>query len=183
MCFNFGELMKITKLILFVTFTMLFVSFVNAQDLGKIDAETQKQIGSTLTDYYGLKDALIDSDAEKSSVKADDLLKTFDAVDSTKMTAPQKTLWNKLFVNLKLNAKHIKDNKEIEHQREHFGKLSTSMYALVFNFKANETEAYLDYCPMKKASWLSNNKDIKNPYYGKKMIDCGSIKATLKKNK
>ena len=80
-------------------------------------------------------------------------------------------------------AKHIKDHKEIEHQREYFAKLSNSMYALVFNFKANETEAYLQYCPMKKASWLSNSKDIKNPYYGKKMLDCGSVKATLKNNK
>ncbi len=170
------------KTIIFITFTMLFASFASAQDLGKIDANVQKQIGSSLTNYYALKDALVDSDAEKSRVKADELLKTFDAVDATKMTAPQKTLWNKLLVNLKLNAKHIKDNKEIEHQREHFGKLSTSMYALVFNFKANETEAYLDYCPMKKASWLSDKKDIKNPYYGKKMSDCGSVKATLKKN-
>ena len=44
---------------------MLFASFANAQDLGKIDAEVQKQIGASLTNYYGLKDAMIDSDAEK----------------------------------------------------------------------------------------------------------------------
>jgi Protein of unknown function (DUF3347) len=171
------------NLLLIFTLTLLFASFANAQDLGKIDSEVQKQIGASLTTYYGLKDALVDSDAEKSSTKADELLKNFDAVETAKMTAPQTTLWNKLAVNLKLNAKHIKDNKETEHQREHFAKLSTIMYALVFNFKANETEAYLDYCPMKKSSWLTNSKDIKNPYYGKKMLDCGSIKATLKKNK
>jgi hypothetical protein len=35
---------------------------------------------------------------------------------------------------------------------------------------------------MKKASWLSDSKEIKNPYYGEKMNDCGSVKATLKKN-
>ena len=162
---------------------MLFASFANAQDLGKIDAEVQKQIGASLTNYYGLKDAMIDSDAEKSSTKASEILQTFDAVDVSKMTDAQKKMWDKLAVNLKLDAKHIRDNKEIGHQREHFAKLSNSMYALVFNFKANETEAYLQYCPMKKASWFSNSKDIKNPYYGKKMLDCGSVKATLKNNK
>jgi Protein of unknown function (DUF3347) len=170
------------KLFLFITFTILFAVVSNAQDLGKIDTIVQKQIGVSLTNYYGLKDALVASDAEKASVKADELAKTFDAVDPTKMTVAQKTMWLKLEKLLRLDAKHIKDNKETEHQREHFAKLSNNMYALVFNFKANETEAYLEYCPMKKASWLSNSKDIKNPYYGKKMLDCGSVKATLKKN-
>jgi Protein of unknown function (DUF3347) len=171
------------NLLLFFTMTFLFGAISNAQDFGKIDANVQKQIGASLTIYYGLKDALIDSDADKSSTKADELSKTFDSVDAAKMTAPQKTMWLKLEKLLRLDAKHIKDNKETEHQREHFAKLSNNMYALIFNFKANETEAYLEYCPMKKAVWLSESKDIKNPYYGKKMLDCGSVKATLKKNK
>jgi Protein of unknown function (DUF3347) len=169
------------KTILFITFTLLFTAFANAQDFGKIDAGVQKQIGASLTAYYALKDALVDSDAEKASVKSDELSKTFDAVDATKMLDAQKTMWLKLEKLLRLDAKHIKDNKETAHQREHFAKLSNNMYALVFNFKANETEAYLQYCPMKKASWLSDKKDIRNPYYGNKMLDCGSVKATLKK--
>jgi Protein of unknown function (DUF3347) len=171
------------KTILFITFTLLFAFISNAQDLGKIDTDVQKQIGASLTSYYALSNALIDSDAEKASIKSDELHKTFDSVDASKMTAAQKTAWGKLETLLRLDAKHIKDNKEIGHQRGHFLKLSNNMYALVFNFKANETEAYLQYCPMKKASWLSNSKDIKNPYYGNKMLDCGSVKATLKKNK
>jgi Protein of unknown function (DUF3347) len=174
--------MKITKLLLFIILTTIFAITSNAQDLGKIDANVQKQIGASLTSYYGLKDALVDSDAEKASVKADELAKTFDVVDPTKMLDAQKTMWFKLEKLIRLDAKHITDNKENKHQREHFAKLSNNMYALVFNFKANETEAYLQYCPMKKASWLSNRKDIKNPYYGNKMLDCGSIKTTLKKN-
>lgn len=171
------------KIILFIAFTLLFASFSHAQDLGKIDAEVQKQIGTSLTTYYRLKNSLVADNAEIASQRADELLKTFETVDSSKMTAQQKTLWEKLEKLLSLDSRHIRDNKEIEHQREHFAKLSNNMYALVFNFKANETEAYLQYCPMKKASWLSDSKDIKNPYYGDKMIDCGSVKATLKKNK
>ena len=169
------------KLILFITVTVLFASFANAQDLGKIDAEVQTQIGTSLTTYYRLKNSLVADNAEIASQRADELLKTFEAVDSSKMTAQQKTLWEKLEKLLSLDSRHIRDNKELEHQREHFMKLSNNMYALVFNFKANETEAYLIYCPMKKASWLSDSKEIKNPYYGEKMNDCGSVKATLKK--
>jgi Cu(I)/Ag(I) efflux system membrane fusion protein len=31
----------------------------------------------------------------------------------------------------------------------------------------------------KGAYWLSENKDIRNPYFGKKMIDCGDTRETL----
>lgn len=170
------------KTILLITVTLLFAFISNAQDLGKIDADVQKQIGASLTGYYALKDALVDSDAEKASLKADELSKTFDAVDATKMTDAQKTMWGKLEKLLRQDAVHINRNKDIAHQREHFAKLSNNMYALIFNFKANNSEAYLHYCPMKKASWLSDSKDVRNPYYGKKMLDCGSVKATLKKS-
>lgn len=171
------------KFILFAIFTLALGLSAKAQDLGKIDAEVQTQIGASLTTYYRLKNSLVADNTEIASQRADELSQKFEAVDVTKMTDAQKTVWNKLSVNLKLDAKHIKDNKDLEHQREHFIKLSNNMYALIFNFKANETEAYLLYCPMKKATWLSDSKEIKNPYYGTKMDDCGSVKATLKKNK
>jgi len=33
---------------------------------------------------------------------------------------------------------------------------------------------------MKDAYWLSNETAIKNPYYGSRMLTCGSVKDTLK---
>ena len=170
------------KTILLITVTLLFTFISNAQDLGKIDAEVQKQIGASLTTYYRLKNSLVASNSDIASQRADELSKTFEAVDVTKMTDSQKAAWDKLEKLLRLDAKHIKDNKEIHHQRKHFMQLSNNMYALVFNFKANETESYLFYCPMKKGTWLSDNKEIRNPYMGNKMLDCGSVRTTLKKN-
>lgn len=160
---------------------ILAVTAATAQDLGAIDPTVQKQAGASLTSYYALKDALVDSNVEAASAKADDLLKTLDAVDIAKMTLPQKSHWEKLEKLIRTDAVHINRNKDLEHQREHFMKLSNNMYALVFSFKANDADAYLHYCPMKKASWLSTSKDVKNPYYGSKMLTCGSVKATLKK--
>lgn len=157
------------------------IAFGQTNGLGQIDAEVQKQINGSLKGYYALKDALTESSAEKASQKSEELLKTLEAIDQAKMTDAQKTLWAKLEKLLSYDARHIRDNKEIGHQRSHFMKLSNNMYALVFNFKANESESYLNYCPMKKASWLSESKDVKNPYYGAKMLDCGAVKATLKK--
>lgn len=42
---------------------------------------------------------------------------------------------------------------------------------------------YQDFCPMyedgKGAVWISEYKEIKNPYLGTKMLTCGSIKKEL----
>ncbi len=54
------------------------------------------------------------------------------------------------------------------------------MIVLAKVVKLSEEPLYLDYCPMKKSSWLSNDKAIKNPYFGSSMLTCGSVKETLK---
>jgi hypothetical protein len=47
-------------------------------------------------------------------------------------------------------------------------------------FKTNDVTLYRQYCPMEKKSWVSELSAIKNPYLGKKMVDCGVTKETLK---
>lgn len=153
-----------------------------AQDLGIVDPAVKSQIGTVLGKYYGVKDALVASNAESASSASGEIVTALEAVDAAKMTDQQKTQWDKLRPLIRTDAVHINRNKELAHQREHFAKLSNTVYSMVAAFKANDAEAYLHYCPMKKASWLSESKEVKNPYYGSKMITCGSIKATLKKN-
>jgi len=54
---------------------------------------------------------------------------------------------------------------------------------MVKSFKITDTAVYYDYCPMafdnKGGFWLSEQKAIANPYFGKKMMTCGSVKETL----
>jgi Protein of unknown function (DUF3347) len=175
-------MMKTFRLAAIAAFTIATAVISNAQDLGTIDPAVKSQIGTMLAKYYGIKDALVASNAENASVSAGELVTTLEALDDSKMTGPQKTQWEKLRALVRTDAVHINRNKEIGHQREHMMKLSNNVYALVANFKANTAEAYLHYCPMKKASWLSDSKEVKNPYYGSKMLKCGSVKATLAKN-
>lgn len=54
------------------------------------------------------------------------------------------------------------------------------MYTLVIKFKANSADTYLQYRPMKKSTWLSKTKEVRNPYYGDKMLACGATRSTLK---
>jgi hypothetical protein len=89
----------------------------------------------------------------------------------------------KLSTDLSYDAEHIKGTDKIDHQREHFAKLSVNMYKLIKVLHLNTVEMYYQYCPMaeegKGAYWLSEQPQIKNPYMGKKMLTCGSTKETI----
>lgn len=160
----------------------LFSVAGHSQNLGKVDGDVKDKINAALTGYYAVKDALVDSDHTKTKEKAGELVTLIGAISDEKMTAAQKEFWVKLATPLTTDAEHIRDTGDLEHQRSHFVHLSNNFYSLVNGFRANKTEAYQHYCPMKKASWLSASKEIRNPYYGSKMLDCGSVRATLKKN-
>lgn len=81
-------------------------------------------------------------------------------------------------------ASKITAASDIEVQRTLFANLSNEMIANIKAIGLQSGEVYVEYCPMalndKGASWLSNKKEIRNPYYGESMMDCGEVKETLK---
>lgn len=132
--------------------------------------------------YFDLKDALIKSDATIAATKAAALLKLINAVKMETLGSNHMAYMN-VEKDLKLNAEHISESKDIAHQRDHFSALSTAMYQLLKTAKANTT-IYYDHCPMyndgKGANWLSKDAAIKNPYYGSMMLSCGKVQETIK---
>lgn len=73
----------------------------------------------------------------------------------------------------------IYGTKDIKVQREHFAPLSMSIIALAKSSKLSASPIYVQYCPMKKSSWLSSEKSVKNPYYGSAMLTCGKVTETI----
>ncbi len=105
-------------------------------------------------------------------------------LDKSSLSAAQAKAYNAVADDLKENAEHINENSgKIDHQREHFEMLSQDMYDLVKSFDKTQT-LYKDFCPMandkKGAFWISETKEIKNPYLGKKMPTCGEVKEEIK---
>lgn len=82
------------------------------------------------------------------------------------------------------SAASITAATDIEAQRAAFQKLSNEMIAQVKQSGVASGEVYVDYCPMafndKGASWLSSSKEIRNPYFGDKMLNCGEVTETIK---
>ena len=132
-----------------------------------------------LTDYYQLKNALVSGDPAMASTAAGEMLKAITGADMKSMTPADHTAFMALEDKLAYDARHISESKDINHQREHFVSLSANLFKLAKQVKLSSGPIYEDYCPMKKAYWLSDNPAIKNPYFGSTMPTCGKIAATI----
>lgn len=133
--------------------------------------------------YFSLKDALVASDGGAAAAHSKALFKAIDNVKMDALAADQQKVWMKYQQKLSYDAEHIKGVTELDHQREHFVTLSENI-AAVMKALPPDGETYLAHCPMandgKGADWLSREKSIKNPYYGKAMLTCGKVTETLK---
>lgn len=150
-----------------VIFTIIFSYVVLAQDAVK-----PPQLKQLLSEYYGIKDALVAGNAATASSKAEAFIKAVNAVD-------YKIISEGNITTLAKDAGAIAKSSDIKKQREIFANLSSNMAAVAKSVKLSDEPVYQQYCPMKKASWLSNEKAIKNPYYGSAMLTCGQVTNTL----
>ena len=82
------------------------------------------------------------------------------------------------------SASKISATGDIKAQRTEYSTLSNEMIQLVKKSGVSTGELYVDYCPMamndKGAYWLSSKKEILNPYFGDKMLNCGEVKETVR---
>ena len=133
-----------------------------------------------LTDYYQVKDALVAGDAAAAAKAAGELLNAINEVDMKSLAVSDHMAFMSLKDKLAFDARHISESKDIDHQREHFVSLSTNVFKLAKQAKLSSKPIYEDYCPMRKAYWLSSETAIRNPYLGGSMHTCGKVTATLK---
>lgn len=84
---------------------------------------------------------------------------------------------------LLLAANQIIMAKAIEEQRSAYADLSNDFNALLKKTGMLSGELHVAHCPMalnnKGASWISDTQEIRNPYFGESMLNCGSIKETF----
>jgi hypothetical protein len=165
--------MKSIKLLM-ATAIILFASIANAQ--------SNTNIKKVLDAYIQLKDALVKSDGASSSSASKTLLTSIQEVNMSELNTETHTQWMKVVNDLKEDAEHITETKEITHQRDHFMSLSTSLYSVIKVSKLG-TPVFYEFCPMankgKGANWLSLENKIKNPYYGNQMLTCGKVVETI----
>lgn len=119
--------------------------------------------------YASLTTALVESDAAKAKIAANAIEAGAKELKGAEAIATA--------------AAKITAAKDIDAQRTAYSDLSNNLITLLKKSGMNSGELYVDFCPMamndKGAYWISNDKAIKNPYFGASMLTCGEVKETL----
>ena len=151
-----------------------------------INAVAKKALQPIFQEYLLMKDALTADDFSKAKKSAVTLQTALSKIEMSLFTGKAHTIWMKHSKKIQEALNHTQHYNTIEEVRKAFQTISEGMIAITNSFKPNDKAIYVEHCPMadgnKGADWLSMEKEIKNPYFGKKMLKCGEVKATIKTN-
>jgi len=131
--------------------------------------------------YLEIKNGLVSDDKSAATKGGESLLNAFASFNMGSLTKEQHSEYMEIIENATEQAEHIVKSP-IDHQREHFEVLSNDMNDLIALLGTEKT-LYQDFCPManngKGAIWLSETEEIKNPFYGSKMMKCGKMQKQI----
>ncbi|RYF25241.1 MAG: DUF3347 domain-containing protein [Flavobacteriales bacterium] len=139
--------------------------------------ETQKK--EITNNYLALRNSFVTSDSVAAESNAKTFATSFSKFKFKKLNLEQMneaTTARREIVEL---ANEISATKNINKQRKAFGVLSTKFWAIASKLKPADMPLYQQVCPMTGDAWVSESKEIKNPFFPKNMLTCGEVKASL----
>jgi len=163
----------------------------------KAHSDTFNQsINKLVNTYLSIKDAFVEDDTTNIKLKTTEFCKQLETLNLSELAKDSSGIYemvNMTKSDILANANSLLQQKDITEMRRDFSALTDVMYPTFFNAIKYEGPAlYLQNCPMafndtEPANWISNNKEIVNPYMGKHhpkyhsgMLNCGEIKDTIK---
>lgn len=146
-------------------------------------AEFQAQLREVFTASLQLNAGLISSDTTKAASIIPDIKAVLLKVDLSLLKEEALMDWMAYLKILNESLDIISNTEDLLSQRRAFSAFSDALYRSLKEFGTGGVTVYYDYCPMANnnagAYWLSSTKEIKNPYMGEQMLNCGKVKETF----
>jgi hypothetical protein len=132
---------------------------------------SNQETTAIINSYLDLKDQLVATDGEKASAAAKSLLSVLENSETQTKES------------MKTAVQRIANSTDPEEQRIAFDLVSQQILIVAKSEVLTEGKLYKQYCPMAKnntgAFWLSSSEEIRNPYFGDKMLKCGSVEEEI----
>ena len=167
--------MNIIKSILF-SFVLLITCYSTK---AQTHSTSNFPVDSAMDAYFWIKDSIIKDSVGVVSDHAKNLVTITRASIATEKNK-QSRIW---LAKVLAEAGFIAGSHDIIIQRKHFVNLSAAMYNLVKNTGVRGMAITLRYCPTNKATWLSDDGDNRNPYFGTVIPPGDKILVTIPANK
>jgi Cu(I)/Ag(I) efflux system membrane fusion protein len=156
---------------------------VEVPEFTTVDGGVKDQVVAVYQAYLGIKEHLVAGKADAARTSAQQVVEALRKVDVTRLTSAQKAFFDQHAGRVQQHAQAMAGSGSVEEQRRQLDVFSTSTYALVKAFKAQDETLYLQHCPManqdKGGHWISQTSEIRNPYFGDQMLKCGETRETL----
>ncbi|MEQ8878766.1 MAG: DUF3347 domain-containing protein [Cyclobacteriaceae bacterium] len=155
---------------------------------GAITYEVSTDFKNQLTEVYNaslkLADSFVAGEVEGVSNSSQQVKTVLGEVDMSLLKSSEAHMdW---MMNLKVMNTSLDDmagSKDIKDQKAAYDSFNQSLFKSIKAFGIAEGSVYYQYCPMaldsQGAYWLSDTKEIRNPYFGGNMLSCGSTKETV----
>jgi hypothetical protein len=144
-----------------------------------------KSYNTVLAAYINVKDALVASDTAKASAAARQLAIAADSlqVQEIKGDSMLKETARNFASTVSSSALGLAGENDIKNKRKEFQMIADAMWTLTQTVQYDGQKLYWHYCPMafnnSGAYWMSNERQIRNPYFGNEMLECGSVQDSL----
>ena len=143
----------------------------------------QEQLAHLFSVYLKVKDACIAADAAKVKEEANNIRAILHNVETKMLSGAALNDWSGYSSSMEIALAEITASADIEIQRTAFSTLSDVFYKTIKAYGLGSATTYYDFCPMafnnQGAFWLSDVKEIRNPYFGDKMLTCGRVTEEL----
>lgn len=147
------------------------------------DIKFKKQLSGVYDKYIDMKNAFVESNADKVAIKAEEVKNAISKTDMKLLKGDAHMKWMEQMTTLNKQLQQIISSTDIEVQRKHFSDFNNVFYKSLKAFGLADKTAYYQYCPMafnnEGAYWLSDNSEIRNPYFGDMMLKCGENRDTI----
>jgi len=149
----------------------------------KVPREFGYQMDTFFNDYLLLEKALVDGDKDAANKAAGSMEFQLGMIADPIGEGKVAEAWANHKEGYLKNLKEMKHINSLEGKRSYFSHISEILYCTFKSFDIEVGEVQVVYCPMafdnKGAYWLTNDKAILNPYFGKKMLKCGGIAEVI----
>ncbi len=155
----------------------------NHSKLVAISKKAKQTLIPLFEEYLLLKDALVADDFEKAKSVAGTFQGNLSKVNMSVFKGETHNVWMEHNSQAVKALKVIIGAENIGQARKGFKELSDQFVMMAKTFGPFDQVLYIQHCPMansnKGADWISDNKEIRNPYFGQDMLTCGEVKQKI----
>lgn len=151
------------------------------------------RVDAAVSSYMLLKDAFVNADSSLAKDQATQFVTAINEIPLEELDDDQSQIGSaaqQQISDIKANAEPIERGENLYEMRHDFYMVSENMYPFLKTIGYEGEKLYWQNCPMafgeQEANWLSNTRQINNPYLGKNhpqykstMLHCGEVKDSL----